>query len=99
MSMTIQQTTTPGLPLPPAPTQSEIADFVKDLASTGNLFVMYYRHGVNPGLTKVFHFEGTWQEAKKRAEAHCGIMGYKFIWMRPFIVDLDAEEQTQLSRG
>ena len=86
-------------PTPGIPNAATIAESVSALASGGNLFAMYYRHGVNPGLTKIFYFDGTFQEAKKRAEAHCGIMGYKYIWLRPFIVDLDAEESTQLSRG
>ena len=86
-------------PTPGIPDAVAIAESVATLAAGGNLFCMYYRHGVNPGLTKIFYYSGNFQEAKKRAESHCGIMGYKFIWLRPFVVDLDAEEATQLSRG
>ncbi len=87
-------TLVPGLP--DNKSQQEIADTV---AQAANLYVFYYRHGVNPGLSKIFYFSGGFKEAKSRAEKHCGIMGYKFIWIRPFIVDLDAEESTQLSRS
>jgi len=91
-------TPSPAMPAAPIPnrSQEEIANAVTEC---DNLYIFYYRHGVNPGLQKIFFHKGTFATAKKRAEQHCGIMGYKFIWIRPFIVDLDVEEATQLSRS
>lgn len=60
------------------------------------LYIMFYRHGMNANLTKGFYFAGDLQEARKRAEAHCKIMGYKFIFVRPMVCNLESEEEYKL---
>lgn len=61
-----------------------------------NIWMMFYRHGMNANLTKCFKWPGDLQEARKRAEKHSKIMGYKFIFIRPLIVDLDKDEEYKL---
>lgn len=62
----------------------------------GNLYLLYYRHGMNANLTKGFYCDGDLLKARHRAEDHCKIMGYKFIFVRPLICDLDVEEEDKL---
>ena len=61
-----------------------------------NLYIMFYRHGMNANLTKGFYCEGGLLNAQKRAQEHCKIMGYKFIFVRPMVCSLEAEEEYKL---
>ena len=62
---------------------------VKDLA---NVWTLYYRHGVNPGCFKTFYHEGDMRSAIVRIQKHCAVMGYRYVYIRPFMVDIDKEE-------
>ena len=57
-----------------------------------NLWTLYYRQGSNPSLTKNFALNGTLKDAQQRGMAHCTIMGLTFIFVKPLIIDLQAEE-------
>lgn len=59
-------------------------------------WTMFYRHGVNATLTKNFFFNGLMIDARDRAMKHCGIMGYKFQFLRPLLCDIEVEEGIQL---
>ena len=61
-----------------------------------NLYVMYYRHGMNANLTKGFYCSGDIAVAIQKARDHCKIMGYRYIFVRPLIVDIEAEESYKL---
>jgi len=61
-----------------------------------NYYIMFYRHGMNANLTKGFYCDGDLTSARKRAEAHCKIMGYKYIFVRPMICNLETEEEYKL---
>jgi len=61
-----------------------------------NLWTLHYRHGMNATLIKNFPCDGDLQVAKRRAQLHCQIMGYKFIWIRPLVCDIEAEEEYKL---
>lgn len=61
-----------------------------------NLYIMFYRHGLNANLTKGFYCDGSLLMARRRAEEHCKIMGYKYIFVRPMICDLEQEEEYKL---
>lgn len=63
-----------------------------------DLWVMHYRHHLSPNCSKGFHHEGTIQEARKRAEQHCQIMGYRLVLIRPMLDDLQAVEDDQLGK-
>lgn len=90
-------------------TSSTVPAAVNSVVSTGekpnklqrfsNLWTLYYRHGMNATLTKNFHSEGNLQVAIKRAQLHCQIMNYKYIWVRPLVCDIDAEEEYKLKGG
>jgi hypothetical protein len=67
-------------------------------APTSDIYIMYYRHGMNPKLEKVFKFTGTLNEARNRALKHCEVMGYRLIFVRPFMVNLEDEETPQLRK-
>lgn len=65
------------------------------------LYVMYYRHGPNPNLTKVFYFrdpkaktaEENFKGARDRASEHCFKMPqHRLAFVKPFITDLNEEE-------
>lgn len=57
-----------------------------------NLYILYYRHGVNPALVKFFEFEGSLPEAMERAKIYCERMNFGFNFVRPFLSDLTKEE-------
>ncbi len=56
------------------------------------IWILFYRHGVNPSCYKGFYHDGTMREAQNRAQKHCNVMGYRYIYIRPFMVDIDKEE-------
>lgn len=60
-------------------------------------YTLFYRHGVNPKCEKGFMHIGDIRSANQRAQVHCKIMGYTFIFVRPLIVDLESEEKQQLN--
>jgi hypothetical protein len=55
-------------------------------------WTMFYRHGMNATLSKNFYFEGDMVAARKRAEQHSKVMGYKFIFIRPMVCNIESEE-------
>lgn len=60
-------------------------------------FCLWYMQGSLAPLIKFWEMSGTLPEAIERAKTHCRIMGYKFVRVRPHIVDL--EEQERLKMG
>jgi hypothetical protein len=81
-------------------TQASIAEAIQKAQakkeSFSHLYIMFYRHGMNANLTKGFYFPGTLLEARARAEAHCSVMGYKFIFVRPMVCNLEEEEKYRM---
>ena len=69
------------------------------VAHLSNLWVLYYRHGMNPLLSKVFYLDGTLMDAVKRGREHCTIMNYKYHFTRPLVFDLEAEEDYKKRGG
>ncbi len=61
-----------------------------------NCWTIFYRHGVNAQLMKNFYYAGSMFDARERAQRHCGIMGYKFNFIRPLLCDIEVEEGIQL---
>jgi hypothetical protein len=61
-----------------------------------HLYILFYRHGLNANLTKGFHHAGDLRDARQRAEKHCKIMNYKFIFVRNMICDFEADEDYKL---
>ena len=53
----------------------------------------FYRQGSFGPLEKVFLFTGSLLEAKDKFYKHCKSMGYQFIIVRPYEVDLDEQEK------
>lgn len=57
------------------------------------LWILWYRHSVNPHAQfKCFEFDGDLRAAVVRCQKHCEVMGFRFIMVRPFVVDLTDEE-------
>lgn len=73
----------------------------KDSGKTSEpqLYVLFYRHGVNPGCQKGFKHNGDLRSAVERAKKHCEIMNYRYVFVRPMICDLVAEEKQKMERG
>lgn len=61
-----------------------------------NMYILFYRHGMNPGCSKGFISNGDIKAAVQRAQRHCEIMGYRYIFVRPFVSDIDEEEKYKL---
>lgn len=61
------------------------------------LYIMHYREGLNPGLTKVFYHDGNLESARARSVQHCERMpSHRLIYVKPFVHNLDLEEQRVL---
>jgi hypothetical protein len=58
-------------------------------------YYMHYRHGMNSKLEKYFKHKGDLISARKRAQEHCEVMGYRLIWVRPLFINLEEEENQQ----
>ncbi len=84
-------TNTPGLP---ASVTDKIADVFENglKPSKKRSYILYYRFGKIPQLTKVFEFTGDLKSAIIRGREHCIKMGYAFIIVLPFVVDLADQE-------
>jgi len=85
----------------PNPTQTPVmgspsANSLNKVQRFSNLWTLHYRHGMNATLTKNFLCDGNLQIAIKKAQLHCQIMGYKYIWVRPLVCDIEAEEEYKL---
>lgn len=79
-------------PAVPAPTPKDVRP-----EPLQNLYIMFYRHGMNATLSKGFFCKGDLLEAQETAKKHCRIMGYKYIFTRPMVVNLDEEEHQKLN--
>ena len=90
------------MPSPTAATQTNGPDVFQDLlkeqipTSLNFMWIMFYRHGMNANLTKGFFYKGSLFQAQERAKDHCKIMGYKYIFIRPMICNLEEEEAYKL---
>jgi len=67
------------------------------IINTKKLWTLYYHFGNTIPQTLNFPFDGSMSEAAQRAREHCVIMGYRFIKIRPFIVDFDDRERRKKS--
>lgn len=54
---------------------------------------LYFKHRGRAPLEKVFPFQGTLKDAIERGQKHCIAMGYGFIIVKPYEVDLDEQEK------
>ncbi len=70
---------------------------LKELANIAHseprFWTLWYRFGTVPIATKSFIFDGNLQEATTRARKHCEIMKYRYVFVKPMIVDLDYQEE------
>ena len=64
-----------------------------ELINSKKVWTLYFRYGSVPFLHKNFIHDGNMLDAINRARQHCIIMGYKFICVRPFLIDLDEQEK------
>lgn len=62
------------------------------------LYTLYYHFKTSHPLSLVFQFKGTLPAAIERGQLHCRRCNYKFIKVRPFLVDLD-EREKRLNEG
>jgi hypothetical protein len=56
-------------------------------------YIGWYLQGNQNPLHKVFEFKGNLPDAIDRFKKHCERMGIKFIRVRPFLVNLDKQEE------
>ncbi len=81
---------TPNLPEPVKGTPA------LPLGTKERIFVLHFKHQ-NQIKQKNFNFRGPLQEAILRGKEHCNTMGYRFVLVRPFVVDLDHQENLKQS--
>lgn len=62
------------------------------------LYIIHYRHGKNPNCWKVFDFNGSPDDARKKAFRHCSVMGYSSPFVSPLLSDLESDEVNHLER-
>lgn len=64
------------------------------------LYMLFYRSGNNPYPQFTFFFHGSkdMKMISERAKRHCDAMSYRFVYVRPAIIDLDQAENFLLNR-
>lgn len=62
-------------------------------------YTLYYHFRSTAPLTLTFEFTGSFNQAIERAQTFCKRCNYRFIKIRPFIVDLDKHEELVNSRS
>ena len=63
-------------------------------------YTLYYRQGNNPHPQQLTFMLNSpkLQDAVRRAQRHCEVMNYRFVSVKPTVVDLDREENFLLNR-
>ena len=77
--------------------QPGLPDAIVKIEEKPALWIMYFRQGNDPKKEKIFAFNDSLVDARIRAQAHCTAMGYIFNFVKPFISDLDWEEDRRKS--
>ena len=72
--------------------QPGLPDTIVKIEEKSTLWIMYFRQGNDPKKEKIFSFIGSLADARIRAQIHCTAMGFIFNFVKPFISDLDWEE-------
>ena len=62
-------------------------------------FTLYYHYRASVPQVLHFEFDGDLRKAKERGLEHCKVMNYRFIKVRPLIVDLDERERRRNDEG
>ena len=75
---------------------NELAKTLVTSAQITKYWILFFRHGMNAALSKNFYHDGDLQSAVRRAQEHCKIMGYRYIWLRPLICNIEEEEEAKL---
>ena len=73
----------------------ELLDFLIAYEKEYKTYILHYHYRASNPLTKIFRFLGPLTEAIERGRVHCDIMNYRFIKVRPFIVDLTDQERVR----
>ncbi len=71
----------------------EAKSILDEIFKGHNAFILYFRQGNRPPMSKVFMNKGNLHNAIERAKQHCAVMDYKFCGVYSFIVDLDEQEK------
>ena len=77
---------------------------IKDAPLNGHdgkiLYELYYRQGNNPHpQTVMFYFTpGDMKAVVDRSKRFCEVLNYRFVHVRPAIIDLDKEENVILNK-
>lgn len=64
-------------------------------------YVLYYRQGNNPypQFFVFFHGSKDLRKVVDRSKRHCELMNYRFVSVKPLIVDFAEAEARQFNRG
>ena len=75
----------------------------EDITKNGHfeIFTLFYRYGNVPSLCENFLMpQGTpLVDAIQKGRQHCLSMNYKFLYVKPFIYDMETAEQKKKSGG
>ena len=72
----------------------EIKESIKE-----RYYILYYHFPHSKIESKVFGHSGNLTSAIIRGRDHCEVMNYRFIKVRPFIVNLDDQERRRLENS
>lgn len=70
-----------------------------DTIAEENVYILFYRHGMNPQCQKGFKLRGDLKAAVERAKLHCQKMGYRYIFVRPLVTNLEDDEKYKDTYG
>ena len=59
------------------------------------IYILTFRRGSSL-QTKNFNHDGDLKDAIQRGRDHCAKMGYVFVLVRPFVVDLEHQEDLKM---
>lgn len=73
------------------PTKDPLAGFTP---ASQTPYLLYYRQGNNPHAQffVFYHASKDMKTITARVKRHCEVMNYRFVYVRPLVVDLDREE-------
>lgn len=77
------------------PVASSSINVVETPLTRERVFIGFYHFKASRPHERQFYHKGDLASARDRFYQHCTIMGYRFISVRPFIVDLEIIEASR----
>lgn len=72
-------------------TAEPVHDIVGKRTELEQLYILHYRQHGNPGLQKIFKFDGNVYEARDFAMQYCIALNLRLLYVSPFLSDFTEE--------